>query len=96
MNVNIEGLDKAEVLAALFNASKQQGMGFMHTNGLAQMSTEDARELLKQSTYFDYLRGRVMKIEIEDNINPRNYDRDNGEGAVEQVIEALRVKVRTE
>ena len=33
LTVNIKGLDYAEVLAALFNASKQQGMGFLHAEG---------------------------------------------------------------
>ena len=92
-DVNIEGLDKAEVLAALFNASKQQGMGFMHTEGRAEMSVSDARELLKETSYFDYLRGRVMKIRMQDILATHGYDRDNGEGAVSRVIAKLRAQV---
>ena len=91
-DVNIEGLDKAEVLAALFNASKQQGMGFIHTNGRAEMTVSDARELLEKESYFDYLRGRVMKIKIQDTLSTWGYDRDNGEGAVARVVATLRVK----
>lgn len=34
-------------------------------------------------TYFDYLNGRVMKIEIGgDELSARTYDRDNGADAV--------------
>jgi hypothetical protein len=82
--INISGLDKAEVLAALFNASRQQGMGFMHGEGLGLMAVSDARDLLKHETYFDYLRGRVMKIAIEDDLR-----------AAERAIAPLRAKVAT-
>lgn len=91
--INISDLDKAEVLAALFNASHQQGMGFMHTEGRGLMTVAEARELLTKEIDFDYLRGRVMKIRIEDNLDPWLYDRDNGQGAAERAIASLRAKV---
>lgn len=88
--INIADLDKAEVLAALFNASRQQGMGFMHGEGRAPMTAAEARDLLKHEDYFDYLRGRVMKIAIEDELRVALYDRDNGQGAAERAIAPLR------
>ena len=87
--INISGLDKSKVLAALFNASKQQGMGFMHSEGRAGMSDKEASELLKETNDFDYLRGRVMKLCIEDNLYVGLYDRDNGKGAAERALEPL-------
>lgn len=46
-NVNITGLSKAEVLAALFNASAPGGMGFLQAmHGPQVMSVEDAEELV--------------------------------------------------
>ena len=90
LTVNIKGLDYAEVLAALFNASKQQGMGFMHVEGRQQMTKEDAQEILKQQDSFDYLRGRVMKITIEDEMYVGGYDRDNGKGAAARAIYSVR------
>jgi hypothetical protein len=42
--IDISKLDKAEVLAALFNASKQQGMGFLDESGAVPMTVEDARQ----------------------------------------------------
>lgn len=88
--MNIKGLDKAEVLAALFNASRQQGLGFLDTRGSSGMSTEDAREILTKTQHFDYLRGRVMKISLdEDEVQTRLYDRDNGDGAAERAIAHL-------
>lgn len=87
--INLKGLDKAAVLAALFNASKPQGLGFLHYNGEA-MTVERARELLKHTTDFDYLEGRVMKINLSgDTLNPWLYDRDNGEGAAAAAIASL-------
>lgn len=61
--VDISNLSKGKVLAALYNASHPQGMGILHFNP-AQMTEEEANGLLQQQTYFDYLMGRVMKVEI--------------------------------
>lgn len=91
MMINIKGLDKAEVLAALFNGSTQQGMGVLDERGASDMTVDQAREILKTQSDFDYLRGRVMKIDISgDKIDPRLYDRDRGQGAVEEIINSLR------
>ena len=103
--IDISGLDKAEVLAALHGASKAQGMGFLHDRG--SLSVEECREIIGDAgtsgtetffaddrLYFDYLRGRVMKVDISgDEIDPRLYDRDLGDGAAERAIAALRQKV---
>lgn len=87
--INISGLDKAEVLAALYNNSKAQGMGWLHFDA-APMTANEARELLKESTYFDYLKGRVMKVRLNsDVLDTWGYDRDNGEGAAQRAIQHL-------
>lgn len=88
--MNISGLDKAEVLAALFHASRQQGMGFLDSRGDRAMSKERAAEILKITEDFDYLDGRVMKISLDrDEVETRLYDRDNGQGAAERAIAHL-------
>lgn len=75
MSVNVGGLNAGDVLAALYNGSKAQGMGFMAFNP-KPMTREQAVELLCQGgtslfggrgdkgVYFDYLQGRVMKLTI--------------------------------
>ncbi|QHJ83127.1 MAG: hypothetical protein [Caudoviricetes sp.] len=91
--MNIEGLERAEVLAALFNRSHQQGLGQLDSRGRGNMTIEQASEILKQESYFDYLYGRVMKIgffEGESEIDTWLYNRDNGDGAAESIIDALR------
>jgi len=88
--ISLEGLDKGAVLAALYNASKPQGMGFMHYDPVP-MTAEEATELLKEHTYFDYLRGRVMKVGLgSEELDPWRYDRDNGQGAALRAIEAMK------
>ena len=91
--IDISSKNKAKVLAALWNNSKQQGMGFMDISGASSvaMTTEDAEELLRERTYFDYLRGRVMKIDLStDELRPGLYDRDNGEGAAAAAIAGIK------
>ncbi len=90
--MNIDGLNKALVLAALYNGAKPQGMGFMQYDP-KPMTEEEAQILLdKGNRYFDYLKGRVMKINLErsDEVDTRLYNRDNGMGAAEMVVDALR------
>ncbi len=93
--MKIEGLNKAEVLAALYNNAQVQGMGFLQADN-KQMTTEEAKTILDESDdkYFDYLKGRVMKIRIAgDEIDTRLYNRDNGDGAAERVIGKLQPSV---
>ncbi len=90
--MNIAGLNKAEVLAALYNGSRQQGMGFMHARGAEGMTVEQASEEIanNKSMYFDYLHGRVMKIDLSgDELDTELYNRDNGRGAAERIIAGL-------
>lgn len=95
--VDISGLDKAALLAALYNRARPLGMGFLHYTP-EDMTLEQAQETLKvgddhghQGMYFDYLHGRVMKVDISgDVLHTWGYNRDNGDGAAEQVITTLR------
>ena len=88
--INIKGLNKAEVLAALYNHAKPQGMGFLHYSQNA-MTTKQAEELLDSGLkYFDYLYGRVIKVEISgDYLDPWLYDRDNGAGAAQGALKQI-------
>ena len=84
--IDISKRDKAEVLAALYNAAKPQGMGFLHYTP-DPMTKEEAVALLAKDTYFDYVKGRVMKVDLErDTFDPRLYDRDNGDGAAARAL----------
>lgn len=84
--VNIAGLDKVVVLQRLYERAQAQGIGILRARN-EPMSYGEAKYLLEERTYFDYLHGRVMKIDIKgDELSPWGYDRDNGRGAVAEVI----------
>ncbi len=88
-DMDVSDLNKADVLAVLYNACVPMGMGFLQARNEV-MTREDAEKLLKKTTYFDYLYGRPMKIKIEDDLHPSLYDRDQGWGAAARAIEVLR------
>ena len=75
-------MNKAEVLAKLYNNAKPQGLGILHYDP-KNMTLTEAQELLDSGqTYFDYVKGRVMKVDLSENeLDPYLYDRDNGTGA---------------
>lgn len=88
--IDISKLDKAEVLAALYNASKPLMMGFMDPDCMKAMTKALAEEYLKDGQVFDYLQGRVMKIRLDREIlDPWMYDRDNGAGAAARALKPL-------
>lgn len=95
MNVDIKGLPKHAVIAALWNAAHAQSI-FDRKHA---MSETRARELAtavmasdKPFDRLDWVDSRVMKVDIRyDSFDPVLYDRDNGgEGAAARVIERLR------
>lgn len=101
-NINIAGLDKAELLSALYSRAQVLGMGALNAKA-GDLTPDEAAVLVTRHTqasstgrtscYFDYLHGRVMKVDIGgDTLNGRMYDRDNGAGAAERIVAALRAK----
>lgn len=92
--IDITGLSKAAVLAALYNRARPQGMGFLHYDPNPMTEKEAQKWLEKGYKSFDYLQGRVMKLslEYEGEFEEALYDRDNGMGAAREAIDALRSK----
>jgi len=89
--INIEGLDKAKVLKVLYDNSKPFGMGILHYNA-EPMTIELARKMLEEADSFDYIKGRVMKINLKSDIEFEEwlYDRDNGIGKAKKLIDSIR------
>ena len=103
--IDIKGLSKAEVLAALYNGSHPQGLGFLSSRS-GEMTEDDAQALInecveRQYRYhlrsvppilsFDYVYGRVLKVDLtRDEFDPWGYDRDLGQGHAWEVIDALK------
>jgi hypothetical protein len=94
----VNDTNRALVLAALYNASQPLGFGVMHYNS-KDMTEDEAAEILAghPSGYFDYLRGRVMKMHLGKpgeaiiDLDFRLYDRDNGDGAGARACKGLEV-----
>jgi hypothetical protein len=85
-DIDIKGIDKARILAALYNSARVQGMGFLQEKP-GVMPLSEAEDLVSKYTYFDYVHGRVMKVDLSgDTLNPRLYDRDNGPGAAARAL----------
>lgn len=95
--VNIEGLNKADVLAALYNdASKPLGIGWNHYTQ-EDMSREEAQFLLDHHKEFGYLNGRVIKVNLSSDVSfdDRLYDQNIGDGAAQSVVNKLRSRVQS-
>jgi len=81
----------AERLARLYNHARPQGLGFLRYKP-GNMTIEEAQAILDETpgeTYVDYLRGRVMKIDVaKEPLDTWLYNRDNGHGAAERALAA--------
>jgi hypothetical protein len=95
VGINIKYLDKAKLLLGLFNNSKPQGLGFFASGSNKAMTYPEAQKIVaKRNLDFDYLQGRVMKVDISgDELDPRGYDSDNGLGSALSVVTTLRNSV---
>jgi len=86
MKIDISKKDKAAVFKALYDYANPKGMG-MFFNKPGDISIEQAREIVAESMDFDYVGGRVLKVNISgDSFDSWLYDRDNGQGRAAQAI----------
>jgi len=87
--IDISHLSKAKVLAALYNWARLPAG--MHHADFPQMTMEEAQKMLDSGqTHFDYVKGRVLKIDLSsDSLDSFKYNKDNGPNAAEAIIETL-------
>lgn len=91
--VDIKGLDKAKVLKALYDHSHVQGSGFLQAVPDGVVTVDHCAGLLENQTYFDYMHGRVLKVDLSgDAFDERLYDRDCGEGAAQRAVDSVRAE----
>lgn len=93
--IEITGLSKADVLAALFNNAKTVGNGYLSAGfSFGNMTSEQAQEIIDRrhpEMYFDYVKGRPLKVKLEgDFFDETLYDRDNGAGLAQYAITNLK------
>lgn len=86
--VRLNNVTREAALAALFNRAKPQGLGMLQYDKAHVMTEEEARFVLMNGDYVDYLEGRVIKVDFKnpEEIDTTLYDRDNGKDAGETAV----------
>ena len=89
-NVDISGIDKVNLLEALWkNSSPAAFFSAFHVGAPAIFNRESAEDAVKH--YIDYFDGRCIKTDIsEDTVDPHLYDRDFGKGKFTDIVKKLR------
>jgi hypothetical protein len=101
--INIEGLNKADVLAVLYNTSRPIGMGFIQAGTITplDMTREqaqnelDSRGIMRDRQLpldFEYVYGRPLKVNLSSDIEfeGRYFDANNsGHGTAAEAIAHL-------
>ena len=97
MAIDIKGLDKVEVLRALYMGTRPLGLGILHDRptGLTREEAKAAIEACARpdgSVRLDYVAGRPIKVTfLGDTIDsPARFDRDAGAGACQAAVDAVR------
>ena len=105
--IDVSDIDPAELLAGLYNRSRPLGMGVLQAKDGDMSSEQARELLGgkvegdymgeslhrddSEHRYFDYLHGRVMKVEINgETLRTALYDRDMGAGAAQAVVDVVR------
>lgn len=86
--VRLNNVTREAALAALFNRAKTQGLGVLQYDNNHVMTENEARVVLMNGDYVDYLEGRVIKVDFKnpEEIDTTLYDRDNGKDAGEAAV----------
>jgi hypothetical protein len=96
--VSFAGIDPAELVHALYLATRPLGMGHLHDK--PNLTVDEVRAVISKCednglVYFDYLFGRPLKLTLElkeERFRHRLYDRDAGAGCAQEVVDDLRRK----
>jgi hypothetical protein len=88
MTINLKGLARVDVLVALHNAARPKALhgGYPTT----PMDTIEADELLSQATYFTFVNGRALFVDLgSEEFDARDYDSHNGRGCAAEALAPL-------
>ena len=89
--VDISRKNKAEVLCALFDAAHPTYSKYSKNNCRHNTLTKsEAEHYLSTRTYFEYIKGHVMRIDLSGNkVNTTLFNLSNGPGAAERAINSV-------
>ena len=92
MTVDISGLNKDQLLKALWEKAIIAPFFNNFPDLAPPFDMEEAKDKLREDGYADYICGKSIKTNIYGNniVSVVPYDRDNGAGAFQSVVDALR------
>lgn len=92
--ISIRGIPKADLLEALWHRSKPAAWFADSKMPAPVFDRHSAVADAKRTGWrLDYIKGRVIKSDLSgDKVNPWGFDRDNGNGAFEECVAALRAR----
>lgn len=93
--VNISGLNKIDLLKALWENSKPAAYFEHMVKTPPEFNVKEAAQALDQNlnSHFevDYLSGRLIKCDFRnDEVSPKSYDKQFGSGSFKRVVDKLR------
>ena len=90
-SIDVSDISPGVLLQCLYCRARVQGLGILHSTSGPLTADEIEEYLADMPQYFDYLKGRVMKVEINGKeLSPMLYDRDNGPGEAARAVEDAR------
>lgn len=91
MQVDVRGIPKDHLLLAMWSSSSIALFYEIFDVPAPNLDLQEAGRELEHGGKLDYVQGRVIKTDISGNcVHPNLYDRDNGLGALRNVVESLR------
>ncbi len=91
MSIDISGIDRDLLLEALWKGSFVASFYKMAGLPFPAFNINKAKSELRNN-YADYICGKVIKADVysKDTVDPTMYDRDNGQGAFQKIVNSLR------
>ena len=91
MDISIAGLNKAAVLAALYNgAAEPKGWGRMYWELTPMTGAEAVSWLARTGGVVESIKGRALNVDLSDDVlDTSGYDAENGPGAAARALASL-------
>ena len=87
--ISIKGLCKITILKKMWERTNIATFILIHGTRAPSFDEKSAEKAV--TGYIDYFCGRPIKIDLsKDEVNPRLYDRDAGQGTFEQIISEIK------
>lgn len=88
---NCKNIPSEILLSNMFNNIYHYGLGCFDTKNKEKITVQEARDILNDRKYFDYLYGKALKFDFEDYpiVDYRRFDDYNGKGKFIEIISLI-------